>query len=132
MNRLDSTKKLLEAAKLLLKSNLSPNMSCNNSSNISMVIRALEIAILRHSNPTDVTEMLEKVEILGCPSIEIKKQTEIDTSQAILAKRIRAGDFDDDLSGKIFEILSKDVLSRLERSNPDFISDKIFSQFSAT
>jgi len=130
MNKLDPTGKLLEAAKFFLESNIPPDGGYEES-NIWMVIKALEIAIHRRSNSFDTSDLMENITKLEHLNIELKKQTETDDFQKILADKIRAGDFDNELFGDIYEILRKDVASRLERSNPAFISNKKFSQFFA-
>jgi len=130
MNKLDPMGKLLEAAKFLLESSMPLADDCDES-NISMVIKALEIAMHHHSNSFETSDLMEITTRLGQLNIELKKQIETHDIQKMLADKIRAGNFDNELFGDIYEILRKDVASRLERSNPAFISNKKFSQFFA-
>ena len=121
------TEKLLKAVNLLFVSEIIPNLPEDKIKSASMILKGLEIAI-RNSRIKESSGMQTKSKRLPQQSsYSGLTNTELDD----ISHKLRNGNFDDDLLGPIFQYLEKEVSSRLLKSNPDFVNDKKFSQFSA-
>ena len=114
-----------------------PQLDGSARSTVRMAMSAIAIAardLASQCDPDDETSqpVLQGFRLLYgdrvVESIDGDTRTRSDTLHRKLAADLKSGRFDDDLTGSVSDVLREGIIQRLERSNPRFAVDAIYSQ----